>query len=570
VVALSAWRVSVLDVVTAIRNLPSPVTRPTRGAHWWRGAVAVAAGGLVALAGASAGTATPFLLGVSIAIVGLVPIARALGVGDRVAHTVAGLALVGWWLLPAGVYDALVGTLTWDFSVWIVAGLVIVFGATWTLTYNADVALGTVTRIAGRVRSLAPIIRMAVAYPLRSRLRTSMTLAMFTIVVFTLVTGSTISGSFINNLDDVESYGGGFDVRADTAPIRRIEDMAAAVGRAGPAAGVDPHDIETVGAQSLVPVEARQAGTGDFADYPVRGVDAGFLGHTTFGLGAVARGYDSAPAVWAALAEHPGLAVVDPFVVPRRNQFMVGVLPEFQLGGFHLEDGVFDPIAVDVRDPATGTTLTLTVIGVLEDSVPLEMAGITTAQAALAPLGDRAAPTTFWFGLADGADPEAVAAGLESAFLDDGLQAQSMQDRLDEAVASSWTINRLIQGFIGLGLVVGVVALGVVSARAVVERRQQIGVLRAIGFQPGTVRLAFLAEASFISLTAIAVGCGLGLATAANVVAYVGRQQHVSLTVPWLNLAVIFAVVYVAALASTLLPALRASRIDPATALRYE
>src|SRR4029453_6255641 len=134
----------------------------------------------------------------------------------------------------------------------------------------------------------------------------------------------------------------------------------------------------------------------------------------------------------------------------------------------------------------------------------------------------------------------------------------------------SWTINRLIQGFIGLGLVVGVVALGVVSARAVVERRQQIGVLRAIGFQPGTVRLAFLAEASFISLTAIAVGCGLGLATAANVVAYVGRQQHVSSPVPWVHLAVIFAVVYVAALASTLLPALRASRIDPATALRYE
>jgi putative ABC transport system permease protein len=230
---------------------------------------------------------------------------------------------------------------------------------------------------------------------------------------------------------------------------------------------------------------------------------------------------------------------------------------------------VFEPVDVEVRDPSTGTELTLTVIGVFDDSVPWEMAGITTSQRALAPLGDRAQPTTFWFGLAEGADPDAVATALESAFLESGVEAQTLQDRLDEAVASSWTVNRLIQGFIGLGLVVGVVALGVVSARAVVERRQQIGVLRAIGFQPGMVRLAFIAEASFVSLAAIAVGCGLGLITAYNVVSYMGAQQDVALTVPWVNLAVITAV-YLASVASTLIPAIRASRVYPAEALRYE
>jgi len=574
VVAVAAWRVSVLDVVTAIRNLPSPAARPVGRARWWPGALALAAGAAVAAGGAAAHQATGFLLGVSLAIVGLVPIARALGAGERAVHTAAGLALVVWWLLPAGVYNAMVGTLTWDFSVWIVAGLIVVFGATWTIMYNADLALAAVSRPTGRIRSLAPVVRMAVAYPLRSRLRTSMTLAMFTLVVFTLVTGSTISGSFIRNLDDVRTFGGGFDVRAVVAPVRPVHDMAAAVRRAGPVAGLDPAQVETVGSQSLVPVRARQAGgTADrtsYEDYPVRGVDGAFLGATTYGLGARARGYASPAAVWAALRDHPGLAVVDPFVVPRRNKFFVDVLPDFRLHGFFFEDRTFDPVPVEVHDPVTGRDLRLTVIGVLDDTAPPEMAGITTSQATLAGFGERAAPSTFWFRLAPGADPDAVAARLESAFLDNGLEAQSLEDRLDEAVAASWTINRLIQGFIGLGLVVGVVALGVVSARAVVERRQQIGVLRAIGFQPGMVRLAFLAEASFVSLTAIAVGCALGLATAANVVAYVGRHQHVALAVPWLNLGVIFAVVYLAALASTLLPALRASRIYPADALRYE
>ena len=64
-----------------------------------------------------------------------------------------------------------------------------------------------------------------------------------------------------------------------------------------------------------------------------------------------------------------------------------------------------------------------------------------------------------------------------------------------------------------LGLVVGVAALGVISARAVVERRQQIGVLRAIGFRQGMVQAVFLIESSFIALTSIVAGTILGLSS---------------------------------------------------------
>ena len=570
VVAVSAWRVSVLDVASAIRNLPTPVARATRRGRSGRGAAVVVVGGIVAVAGASAGQATPYLFGVSVAIAGLVPLAEALGVGDRLAHTLAGLALVTWWLLPLRLHEALVGELAADFSVFVVSGLAIVLGATWTIMYNADIILAVVSRVVGRARSLAPVVRMAVAYPLRSRLRTSMTLAMFTLVVFTLVSGATISGSFISNLDDVESFSGGFDVRAVVAPTGPIDDVTAELERAAPAGGYDPADIRVVGAQSLVPVEARQRGTPNFADYPVRGLDDQFLDTTTYGLAAMAEGYDTDAEVWDALAHDTGLAVVDPFAAPRRNQFSFGATPEFQLDGFYVEDEVFDPVEVELRDPATGQGLTVTVIGVLDDSVPWEMAGVTTSQRTLAPFGDAARPTTYWLALDDGVDADAMATALESGFLDRGLEAQSLQDRLDEAVSASWTFNRLIEGFIGLGLVVGVVALGVVSARSVVERRQQIGVLRAIGFQPAMVRLAFLAEASFISLTAIVVGCGLGLVLSHNVVADIGEQQGVALVVPWLTLAVIFTIVYAAALASTLLPAIRASRVYPAEALRYE
>lgn len=568
VVAVSAWRVSVLDIVTAIRNLPTPVVQRTRRSRWVRGLLLVAVGSVMTAAGAASAQGTPFFLGVSIVIAGLVPVARALGASDRVAYTLGGTLLVVWWLLPYDLFEPLLGDMGMDFSIWVAAGIMVVLGATWAVMNNADAILQGLTRALRRVRSLAPVLRMAVAYPLRARARTGMTLAMFMLVVVTLVTGTTISGSFIKSFDDIESFGGGFDVRAVSTPVRPIDDMEVAIRESK---ALRPGSVLAVGEQSFVPVEVRQAGTdGAFADYPVRGVNDVFLTETTFGIAAMAEGFESADEVWDAIEDEPGLAVVDTMVAPHRSSFAAGAMPDFQIEGFYVEDGTFSPVPVEVRDPATGEVIDLTVIGVLRDDAPFQMAGITTSQDVLAPLGERALPTTHLIKLNTVVDATEAARDLESGLLQYGVEAEAMSDLLDEAVGASYTVNRLIQGFMGLGLVVGVVALGVISARAVVERRQQIGVLRAIGFQPSMVRLSFLIEASFVSLTAIVLGATVGLIMSFNVVSYAGRTQDVAFSVPWLNLGVIFGVVYLAALASTLLPALRGSRVYPAEALRYQ
>jgi hypothetical protein len=52
---------------------------------------------------------------------------------------------------------------------------------------------------------------------------------------------------------------------------------------------------------------------------------------------------------------------------------------------------------------------------------------------------------------------------------------------------------QLLQGFMALGLLVGIAALGVISTRAVIERRQQVGMLRALGYQRGMVGLSLRA-----------------------------------------------------------------------------
>jgi putative ABC transport system permease protein len=570
VVAFSARRVSRMNIVAAIRDLPEPPEEKRRRLRWLRGGLLVLVGAGLAVVGVSAKDAVVLGLGVSLVILSLVPILELAGVNPRAVRTGAGLALVLWFVLPISRW--LFGELKVNFSIFLLGGLMIVLGASWTLMYNADLLLGALASTGGRIRALAPVLRMAIAYPLRSLFRTGVTLAMFTLVVFTLVVGATTSGAFTNAFNDLETFGGGFDIRATSSPAQPIVNMPAAVARTP---GLSRKDFSVISSESTLPVKARQLGVGAKEEsYVVNGADDAFLSHTTYGLAARGRGFGSTAAVWRALRTHPNYAVVDQFVVPRKANWGFGLVPKFQLQGFYLEDEVFDPVRVTVRDQQTGKRLTLTVIGVLADSSPEFMSGIWTSQRSLqAAFGERVLPTIHLFALNPGVDPKATAQRLESAFLPNGMQADALKDVLADLVGANVTMNRLVMGFMALGLVVGVAALGVITARAVVERRQQIGVLRAIGFRKGMVQLAFLLESSFVALTSIAVGTFLGLVVAHNVIsdsANTQSWQNLSFDVPWANLGIIFLAVYLVAVATTWLPALRASRTYPAEALRYQ
>ena len=340
VVAFSAWRVSVMTISTAIRNLPEPQV-PHRRRRLVLALTGIGLGALLTASGAGSSSATALMLGISLILIGLVPILRLIGVSERIAYTSCGLAIAVAMLLPWSVWESVFGQISMDYSTWIISGLMTVIGTVWVLVYNADIILRAVSYVLSRFGSAAPVAKMAITYPLRARFRTGATLAMFTLVVFTLVTGTASSGSFQKALANADQFGGGFQVRAGTSATAPIENMQAALRKVP---GIDPANFTAVGSQSVLSVKARQLGTGRTAEsYAARGLDRSFLEHTTFGLGAIARGYGSDEEVWHALAAHRGLAVVDATVAPRRDNFNFAVLPDFQLSGFNFEDGVFDP-----------------------------------------------------------------------------------------------------------------------------------------------------------------------------------------------------------------------------------
>ena len=323
-----------------------------------------------------------------------------------------------------------------------------------------------------------------------------------------------------------------------------------------------------------MPADVAQVDAGRKAEsYVVRGVDDAFLDNTTYGFATMATGYHSAREVWAALARDPHLAVVDSTIVPRRNNWGFAPPVSLRLSGLFLEDKSFTPVKLAVTDSQTGATNTYTVIGITKDVSAMLMPGVTVSQRALTSFGPRANPTIFNYALRPGADAAATAKALESAFLANGMQADSLRKLLSDSIAANLTMNRIVLGFMGLGLIVGIAALGVISARSVVERRQQIGVLRAIGFQKRMVQASFLIESSFISLVAILVGTGLGLICARNVIGDAASNPtwgNVRFVVPWLELGIVFLAVYAAALLTTYGPSRRAAGTYPAEALRYQ
>ncbi|HXG36353.1 MAG TPA: FtsX-like permease family protein [Dehalococcoidia bacterium] len=571
VVTISAWRVSLLNIVTAIRDLPDPVLQRGSRLTTVLGVAALALALLMTPAGLSSRNATLFNLGISLGVISLIPLLRRLGLPDRTAYTAPGIALVVWWLLPFDTFDFILPDFNADISIFIFSGVMVVTGAVWVVVYNSDLLLALVSFIFGRFRLIAPALKTAIAYPLTSRFRTGMTMAMFTLVVFTLVVMATVNSAFMKVFSDEEAFGGGFDVRATSVRINPIPDMRAALD-ASP--DFDLADFEAVAAQSFLSLEARQVGgrEQEFHSYPVRGLDGEFLANATYGLSLIAEGYSSDQEVWQAIARNHGLAVIDREAVPSRSDFDPGPRGEFQLEGFHIEDDSFSPVQVELRDPQSGQNVTVTIIGVMEQtSIPL-MFGISTSQETVQrAFGEAATTVIHLFKLREGVNAKATATRLESTFLMNGLEAEAIKEQLEKVTATQLTFNYLLQGFMGLGLVVGVSALGVISARAVVERRQQIGVLRAIGFQRWMVQLVFLMESSFIALSSIIVGLILGLIISYNVVdAERSTTSGLSFTVPWLNLAIIFLITYAVSLAATFLPARRAASVLPAEALRYE
>jgi putative ABC transport system permease protein len=568
VVLISAWRVSRLNVVRAIRDIPEPDKkgRSVRGVLL-AFATPLAGAGLL-WQGLQADQTGLYLLGISLIIVGAALLARVLRVPERISFTVSGILLLGLWLLP---FDFAPSGMKEGIDLFFISGVMIVLAGVWVIIYNSDLLLGTVVALFGWLRGMPPVLRAAVSYPLQARFRTGMTLAMFSLVVFTIVTMSFITAAFGSIFQDTDRLSGGFDVRADAGYAAPISDMDKALQDKK---GIDESDYTAVGTLNGLSVDAKQKDTDRKPKTLfLQGVDGGYTNNVGYGFKSIVAKYDTSNEVWTALRTEKNTAVISSDLAPSRSNFTVGDMqPAIKLSGFYGEDKTLPKdLYIKVEDPESGETRNLHVIGVLEDTA-FFAPGVTTSRATVDSIAGTPVPAqSYQFRLKNGVEPGTAAEDLEKAFAENGLQAVAIKKEIKEGSTSQGLFNNLLMGFMGLGLLVGIAALGVIAARSVVERRQQIGMLRALGFQRGQVRLAFLIESSFVALLGIGLGVALGAALSVGIVDSFAEQiSGISYTVPWGTLGVIVGLAYLASLLTTFLPARQASKVYPAEALRYE
>jgi putative ABC transport system permease protein len=166
---------------------------------------------------------------------------------------------------------------------------------------------------------------------------------------------------------------------------------------------------------------------------------------------------------------------------------------------------------------------------------------------------------------------------IEDAVKKAGFLAFSLLDAT-KGLRIFFTVFDLLLGLFG-SLALTVASLGIINTlvMAILERRREIGILKALGATDGDVKRLFFAEAAAMGflggILGVAGGWLIGRALTLGTTIYLKRQDLPSVqisSVPWwLALSAIgFAVVV--SLAAGLYPAARAAKLNPVEALRYE
>ena len=521
--------------------------------------------------------------GVSLILAGMGLFARSLlargdmspALRDRIVFTVTGIAILVFWALPPGTVDRLLDVdLGGDFDIMFVSGIAMVGAAVWTIMYNADLILRGLQVVTGRLRQFRPVLVTAVAYPLSSKFRTGLTLTMFALVIFTLTVMSILTDTFGTQFVETRVATGGWDLEGSVNFTTPIDDIRSEMEKID---DVDLSLIEAIGGYTSIPMQVREVEADDQEWRRLRFVaaDDGYLESSSYDLKLIADGFGTTPEdAFEAMRNDPGLVVIGGSLLSDTQGEQGQVIGRvFQ--GVSYDDESMSPVEIELREPTTRTVIPLKIIGVVDrvhdTGFGLGMIGSKEAIDRLAPF--PVPITTYRFRVADLEESKDLARSIERSFLENGMQTVVLEDFLNEQLGALRGFFRLFTGFMALGLFVGIAALGVVSTRAVVERRQQIGMLRAVGYRRSMIQLSFLIESSFVAVLGIVIGTVLGLVLSYNAVLDIRNEFDVDTiryAIPWTQMIIILGLTYVFSLLATYVPARQASRVYPAEALRYE
>jgi len=523
---------------------------------------------------------------------------------NRLLAALAGFVVVAYWALP---FDALASLGLPRFhgglEVFFLAGVMMILGAVWAFIANAELLAGPLLKLCSWQSGLHVMTRLASAYPLQYRFRTGLSAVMFSLVIFAMTVMAVITNAIQYTYANIDTQTGGYDIQAvayfkplPVGTARGEQDINSLLL----SHGLDPHDFASIGVSTSTAVGVIQPDAANPAWhlYPAQVVSGGFLQGLGLHLTARAQGFDSNSAVWQALQSNPHYALIDSSALPYRPGSLInaavydpnaplpadvgapvyppGIDPyySFSMGGIYQGDTNFQPMPVWVAGLQSSSAIKLTIIGIVDNSDSAHF-GIYIPSAAYGSISsDPSTPDTqtYYFKAAPGQDKRALALALGSAFLDYGLETTVLEDAIWQLRGPRILISDILLGVVGMALLLGVAALAITGTRAVIERRQQIGMLRALGCSRRLLQAAFLCESFLVGCVGSLLGVILGLILSRNIFAanfFERYQTGLTFSIPWGELGIIVCVAVLASLVAALLPAWQAGRITPIEAMRY-
>lgn len=516
---------------------------------------------------------------------------------DEKAFTLAGVVVLVLWCYPYDLFDQLFGvTLEGEMEMMIFAGLFMVSSALMIIMYNSNFILAGLMKIFGRFQSLAPVFKTAISYPMDNRFRTGMTLAMFALIIFTITLLSMMVSLFSGNIEQMtEEQSGGYDMIVHTDPEYPLTHLDDQITKSENFSSRDFSAVVPLDTAYVMMYPVRQSDGSpeeqqqlidenmgmdfvefmeqeDSAWYDLIGCTDQFFKESDFELeGWDEDKYDGYEDVWKAVQEGPDLVVLDTSrMLEEGEEDGEGHGP---FGG----GGTFRVMAGDsliIRD-IQGTARVVEVLGFTKSRL---IEGIFISSDVVTGIGEgkfaseasSIALIRFDDGVS-GSEQKDISKKIEQEFLASGMKTFIVKEELEGMLGTMTSFITLMRAFLSLGLVVGIAGLGIITIRSVAERRQQIGMLRAIGFKRGMIMKSFLIESSYIALLGILTGVGLGIILSLRFYLSnsMGPGFSGGFTIPWGTLALISLFSYGLTFLATVGPSRGAARTLPAEALRY-
>jgi putative ABC transport system permease protein len=167
-----------------------------------------------------------------------------------------------------------------------------------------------------------------------------------------------------------------------------------------------------------------------------------------------------------------------------------------------------------------------------------------------------------------GTDLATLRTGLENA-TDPYLvvKVETKQQFKGDGAASINQLLGILYGLLALAIVIAVLGIINTLALSVVERRREIGMLRAVGILRSQLRRAIYLESTLIALFGAILGLGLGLTFGALFVRTLRNQGLTHIAIPFGQSAVMLVLAALVGVLAALWPAARAARTRPLEAI---